>query len=255
MLWCHRRALLAFASALLVPITLSAQGRSPAALARLADSVQAAGGRVIVILKSTSKAAGMAQPGAPPLGSAELDSVQIRIETAPGMSVTGKAAQFGAIFATATSAGLGMLNSDPNVVSIEADVFMPLQSERSLDEIYRPNRVVQSTPWGITQVTAPQSWPMVNGGAGVKVGILDSGGDATHEDLSYAGGYNATTGSTATADWNDDLVPCNGHGTSPGPSRPKTMGLAWSVWHPTCCSTPSKPMWSSATPAAPITRR
>jgi subtilisin family serine protease len=42
---------------------------------------------------------------------------------------------------------------------------------------------VQTTPYGITMVTAPSVWPTGGQGAGVKVAVLDTGVDLSHPDL------------------------------------------------------------------------
>lgn len=71
---------------------------------------------------------------------------------------------------------------------------------------------IEETPtWNITRVTADQAWLQGASGQGVKIGILDSGGDIDHPDLGFAGGYNAVT--SIAGDWDDDLAGCNGHGT------------------------------------------
>lgn len=76
--------------------------------------------------------------------------------------------------------------------------------------------LAQSTPWGITKINAPGAWnltPTKIKGAGIKVGIIDSGGTPSHADLNYAGGFDAVTNSTAPAAWADSISVCNGHGT------------------------------------------
>ena len=65
----------------------------------------------------------------------------------------------------------------------------------------------KSIPWGVSRVKAPAVWER-SAGAGVKVGVIDTGIDYTHPALkaNYKGGTNtATTG----GDPKDD----NGHGT------------------------------------------
>lgn len=64
----------------------------------------------------------------------------------------------------------------------------------------------QVTPWGIPHVKATDVQQTGVTGSGVKVGILDTGIDYTHEDLQVAGGGTFVEG---TLDYMDD----NGHGT------------------------------------------
>jgi subtilisin len=72
--------------------------------------------------------------------------------------------------------------------------------------------IAQTLPWGVDHIDADLAWATARG-AGVKLAILDTGGDYDHPDLHYAGGVNyygsRKDGSTAPADWNDG----NGHGT------------------------------------------
>jgi len=72
--------------------------------------------------------------------------------------------------------------------------------------------VAQALPWGIDRIGADLVWSTTQG-AGVKLAILDTGGDYDHPDLSYAGGVNFSgknkDGSTAPRNWDD----VNGHGT------------------------------------------
>lgn len=63
----------------------------------------------------------------------------------------------------------------------------------------------QETPWGIPHVQGTEAQNNGHTGEGVKVAILDSGVDASHEDLNVAGGYSVFGDSP----YNDG----NGHGT------------------------------------------
>lgn len=66
--------------------------------------------------------------------------------------------------------------------------------------------IVQAVPWGIPHVKAIDVQQMGVTGAGIKVGIIDTGIDYTHEDLQVSGGVTFVQGTT---DYMDD----NGHGT------------------------------------------
>lgn len=63
----------------------------------------------------------------------------------------------------------------------------------------------QEIPWGIDRIDADLAWE-TSTGTGVKVGILDTGIDPGHSDLSVIGGYNAIN---SRKSYKDD----NGHGT------------------------------------------
>ena len=204
---------IAVAVSVSVPLAARAQGRNPAQLAQLRDSVRAVGGRVIVLLKSTAPGASQRVRGRPPLDDAELQTVESRLSTRHGMQVRGHARNVGAVFGTMDEARLSELNADSNVAFIEADKFVKLQSTRDGVAIAASAMRAQSVPWGITRVMAPDAWALGFTGAGVKVGMMDSGGDPTHPDLVWAGGYNANTGGTSPSDWADDVASCGGHGT------------------------------------------
>lgn len=62
------------------------------------------------------------------------------------------------------------------------------------------------TPWGISHVKSTDVQQKGITGAGLKVGIIDTGIDYTHEDLRVSGGVTFVSGTT---DFMDD----NGHGT------------------------------------------
>lgn len=63
----------------------------------------------------------------------------------------------------------------------------------------------QPIPWNIGMVKADEVWSRVTG-RGVKVGIIDTGIDEDHPDLTVSGGASFVPG---VASWDDD----NGHGT------------------------------------------
>jgi hypothetical protein len=140
-----------------------------------------------------------------------MQDIQARLASTPGINVTGQSAMIGAVFAVTDSARLEALNTDPNVLSMEADRLVFLQATRDGASVARTKS--QDLPWGISQITAPDAWALGYRGNGVKVGIMDSGGDPTHPDLVWAGGYSAVDGGTAPADWQDDVGVCDGHGT------------------------------------------
>lgn len=64
----------------------------------------------------------------------------------------------------------------------------------------------QEVPWGISHIKSTNVQQIGFSGAGVKVGILDTGIDYTHEDLKVSGGVSFIQG---TSDFMDD----NKHGT------------------------------------------
>lgn len=84
------------------------------------------------------------------------------------------------------------LIKNPNIAYVEKDAQAKISS--------------QIVPWGIPHVKATDTQNLGYTGKGVKVGIIDTGIDYTHEDLQVSGGINIING---TADNMDD----NGHGT------------------------------------------
>lgn len=84
------------------------------------------------------------------------------------------------------------LSNNPKVVYIEEDGNVQATG--------------QVTPWGIPHVDADEVQQTGVVGSGVKVGIIDTGIDYTHEDLIVSGGATFVQG---TIDYMDD----NGHGT------------------------------------------
>lgn len=80
----------------------------------------------------------------------------------------------------------------PNILAVEPDGRLQAAS--------------QGVPWGISHVSAPEVHQLGYSGNGVKVGVLDTGIDYTHEDLVVMGGISFVPGVT---DYMDD----HGHGT------------------------------------------
>ena len=212
---CNMRFLPVVAAALIlgVPVAARAQSRTPAELVQLRDSLRAVGGRAIILLRSNAPGVHLRVRGAPPLSTAELQSVESRLSTQHAMRIRGHAPLAGEVFGDVDDAHLDAMNADSNIALIEADRFMVLQSTR--DGVATPTSAMraQTVPWGVSRVLAPDAWALGFTGTGVKVGMMDSGGDPTHPDLVWAGGFNANTGGTAPSDWADDIASCNGHGT------------------------------------------
>lgn len=115
-------------------------------------------------------------------------------------SIEGKAVSLSAKSTKALEREKGVLRIDDDVV-VEAVDKNRTGSQRT------PSQPAQVTPWGISDIGAPNAW-VLTVGATVKVGVIDTGIDLAHPDLSLniKGGYNAIY-STKSA--NDD----NGHGT------------------------------------------
>lgn len=67
----------------------------------------------------------------------------------------------------------------------------------------------QTTPWGIPHVQGTDAQDAGYTGSGVKVAVLDTGIDCSHEDLVVSGGYSVFD----DADNNDPCYDGNGHGT------------------------------------------
>ncbi len=90
---------------------------------------------------------------------------------------------------------ISTLSEQANVAYVEND-----------DELYLLGHGKQITDYGITKVQAPQAWALGYRGAGVKVGIFDSGIDLDHPDLEVAGGVDLIGDGNGLDD-------CLGHGT------------------------------------------
>ncbi len=194
------------------PAALLAQGVA----APLRDAVVRSGGRVIVTLQSSAGDPRLREAGAPPVSALELSAISARLQARFQLRERSRAPFVGMVMGDISLDQLAALVADPNVVAVEADrLWAPTDLGDGVDPsdrwaAYRRG-TVDEIPYGVTNVTAPAVWAAGNRGEGVKVAAMDSGGDATHPDLSYAAGYNAI--SRLSSDWADDIAPCNGHGT------------------------------------------
>ncbi len=114
-----------------------------------------------------------------------------------------------AIAATIPEKVLDNIRRSPNVEYIEIDEKMYAHGCRipigHCEEIQILKQIV---PWGIERIGSRLVNAMGNTGKGIKIGILDTGIDYDHPDLSknYKGGYNFI-------DNNTDAKDHNGHGT------------------------------------------
>ncbi|MES2124548.1 MAG: S8 family peptidase [Gemmatimonadota bacterium] len=213
----YRRALpalpliVALLVGVLVPSTLPSQGVANP----LRDAVIRSGGRVIVTLRSTQPGNFIRLPGSPPVTGTELAAIATRIGASYRLRETGRAPFAGMIMGEISADEAVALAADPNVELVEADrLWAPTDLGDDFDpsDRWAAYRVrVDDVPYGVTNVTAPAVWATGNRGEGVKVAAMDSGGDASHPDLNYVGGYNAVT--RTTSGWADDIGACNGHGT------------------------------------------
>jgi subtilisin len=111
--------------------------------------------------------------------------------------------------------GVAYVEPDYPVYATGLWASAPLTGERTVGEptaLFDP--ALESLPWGIERIGAPDVWLGVEGqtppnvGEGIRVGIIDTGIDYTHPDLAdnYVLGYDFVN-----RDW--DPADDNGHGT------------------------------------------
>jgi subtilisin family serine protease len=182
----------------------------PDPVAGLAQRLESQGGRVIVGLRPAG-GRGMKQPGARALSVS--DATRIAESFRPlGFTPGHQFRVISAVSGTIAPGALSRLRAHPNVEYVQPDY------PKSLVDAVRTT-FTETTPYGIATIRAPEAWAATNpsrSGEGVKVGIMDTGGDSLHQDLRYAGGYDAITGSTAPSAWADTISVCEGHGTHVG---------------------------------------
>lgn len=101
---------------------------------------------------------------------------------------------------------LDKIQRSPNVEYIEVDEKM--FAHIPIGVCQEVQILKQIVPWGVNRIGSRLVNAMGNTGKGIKIGILDTGIDYLHEDLSrnYKGGYNFV-------DNNTDAIDYNGHGT------------------------------------------
>jgi minor extracellular protease Epr len=95
------------------------------------------------------------------------------------------------VAATISKKEIEALKKNPHVKYVETDY-----------EVQATGEVV---PWGVSRIEAIDVHPYTVG-SGIKIAILDTGIDATHQDLVVAGGYSAV-------DYASSYFDDNGHGT------------------------------------------
>lgn len=156
---------------------------------------------LILVLTSLLSGAGYASEPAAATGS-EKAAVLIAFHQQPGASEEALIRAHGgavshtyhlvpAMAATLPSAALEALRHNPKIALIEPDLTV-----QALEDTY---------PWGIMRIGADQVHQQSNTGAGIKVGIIDTGLDYTHPDLAgkYVTGYDFV---------NNDADPMDDHG-------------------------------------------
>jgi hypothetical protein len=108
----------------------------------------------------------------------------------------------------------------------QADAFQRAMKESPLVRYVEPNLIVSTTivpndpryrdQWAPPKIRAPQAWDINTGSSSVRVGVLDTGVDYTHEDIApnyLACGYDWVNSDTDPMDDHNDPVTGNSHGT------------------------------------------
>ena len=193
------------------------RAQHPASTPPTIEQLERVGGRVIVGLRPAG--------GKGALTSS--DAARITADLQPlGFTPSRHFRIIPAVSGTIAPGKLRALRSNPNVAYVQPDY------PNWVDAPVRHSAFAETTPYGIERIRAPQAWAVTvppRYGDGVKVGILDTGGDSLHEDLAYAGGYDAVTSSAGSTAWADNVAPCEGHGTHVAGTVAATRGNATGV--------------------------
>lgn len=173
---------------------------------------------VAAIAAATLLASGSAN-AAPPERSAEgpWAKGRVLVQPNPGLSeselgkIVGKE---GGKARKLTESGLYMVEfpGNPSEKSIAARLahnphFKFVELDRAVESAFVPNDPYLGSQWHTAKINAPLAWDLATG-AGVTIGIADSGVEATHPDLAtrLVAGYNFHDNNTNTG-------PGTGHGT------------------------------------------
>lgn len=134
-------------------------------------------------------------------GSSDIDFI-----TGLGGVINREYTIINAIAATIPENVLDKIKRSPNVEYIEIDEKM--YAHIPIGVCQEIQILKQIVPWGINRIGSRMVNAMGNTGKGIKIGILDTGIDYTHPDISknYKGGYNFIDNNTDAKDY-------NGHGT------------------------------------------
>ena len=94
------------------------------------------------------------------------------------------------------------------LLSEKKDLIEYAEVDMLVPPTYMPNDPSYGSQWHLTKIAAPAAWDSTKG-AGIVVGVADSGVDCTHADLAAncVAGWNVVSGNADTSD-------VNGHGTA-----------------------------------------
>lgn len=179
---------------------------APEGIAAIRDRILERDGRAIIGLKPVEATEGMLADGRPALAPDQVESL---VESLAPMGVTlqRRLQLIPAVVVQLDVERLDELLANPSIDYVEPDHLVEPMSRPGL----RPPGD-QRIPWGIQRVNAPAVWSVTKG-AGVRVGIIDTGIHEGHPDLNPIGGINTVTGGTTRADWDDVSPECGSHGT------------------------------------------
>jgi subtilisin family serine protease len=153
--------------------------------------------------------------------SARTGDVIVRFRQGTALSAMGTAFARANTSVRASTAGSGLVLVTPAPGESVDDVVARLSADPSV-EFAEPNTTVHATltpndplyasyqSAKLTQIGVPPAWDATTGGAGTTVAVIDTGVDATHEDLSgrVLAGYNFVANNTNAADddWHGTFV-------------------------------------------------
>lgn len=155
-----------------------------------------------------TEVARLAGEDAPLRSSAEVQSLLVGFESAPGADEVALVESLGGqvvhrykyipvLAVRLPESQTDVLAAEPGVAYVEAD--------HEVRALYS-SRGKQITDYGVRLIEAPAAWALGHRGGGVKVGIFDSGIALDHPDLTVAGGIDLVGDGHGYGD-------CNGHGT------------------------------------------